>query len=124
MSYIDPRHREEKIIEDIKNYWKDNISNFQIIDEDFSYGAFTLEFTLYNKFNVLLEYERGTAGFKIKNANSSEDYTILSKYTKEKVYRGFESLENDNFLENIKTLDLALKNNMLKEKKKMKELER
>ncbi|EAF9608955.1 hypothetical protein [Listeria monocytogenes] len=112
MSYIDPRYRQEKIIEDIKNYWKDSISNFQVIGEDFSYDAFILGFTLYNEFNILLEYERGSAGFKIRKANTSEDYTILSKYTKEKVYRGFESLQNDNFLNNIKTLDLALKNNM------------
>lgn len=48
----------------------------------------------------------------------------MTKYTDETVYRGLDSLRGNNFLENIRTLDTALKNKILEEKKKLRGLER
>ncbi|EGQ1130099.1 hypothetical protein I2J92_002989 [Listeria monocytogenes] len=106
------REQQQEIINEIKKYWNDNIADFRIVNEDFSYGAFELEFSLYNKFDILLTYERGGAGFKIRKKNTTNQFVIMTKYTDQMVYRGLESLRGNHFLSNIETLDMVLENKL------------
>ncbi|MBC1794476.1 hypothetical protein [Listeria booriae] len=124
MENLTMKEQQQEIIKEIKKYWNGNISDFKVVFEDFSYGSFELEFSLYSKFDILLTYERGGAGFKIRKKNTTNEFVIMTKYTDETVYRGLDSLRGNNFLENIRTLDTALKNKILEEKKKSRGLER
>lgn len=71
-------------------------------------ACFFLQVKLYNKHNVLMEYERSTLGISLQEGNGNQ-YIILSKLTDDKVFRGLQSYKEDNLLHNFKILDDVLK---------------
>ena len=93
---------------DIKNrimdYWGENVSDLNLLSiTDKPYDMFTLSMRLYEKYDVLVDYDRSSLGFRVK---MNADYIILSKLSRYPIYRGFDSyLTANNIMHNFRALD-------------------
>lgn len=103
----DVRNNIDDLVDLIKQFWKYSVSNIHVANvTDIPYDMFTLTMTLYDKYDITMDYDRSTISIKV-NVNSQ--YTVLSKLTDEKVYKGFESCDPDNLQHNFKVLDMVLR---------------
>ena len=101
----------EKIKEAAKKKWGENCEFLELRIVDSPYPEFELPIILYQKIEVGLYYDRSTMDIGIKQNGK---YVILSKFTDEEVYRGFEVMEPQNLQHNFEVLDEVVKN-MLQE---------
>ena len=95
----------ENIKRTVITVWGDNcvLGMFKQIDAPFT--IFEWDMVLYGKFDVRLEYERGTLGTMVK---TDEGYVGLSRLTDEEVVRGLKSCVPENMLRNFQILDRLL----------------
>jgi len=94
----------------LKNSARDFLgNNLEILCEmisDNPMDAFELEFLLYGKYKVLLEYEISTFALKLW---TGEGFEYLDNHSKEKMIYLFDSMKSENILHNFKVLDDVLK---------------
>ncbi|MEC5425164.1 hypothetical protein QGM71_16885 [Virgibacillus sp. C22-A2] len=58
----------DEIKNELKGYFKDKIGSFSIYEQtDTPYTMFSMQFTMYNYFNIVLNYDRGAFGCAIIN---------------------------------------------------------
>lgn len=97
-----------QVIEKIKKFWNNNISNIEIkyiSDKPVAMFSFTMK--VYDKYDVMVEYERSTLGYYI---GIEGNFIGLSKLAAEPVLRGFDSYRTEeDILHNFKILDDTLK---------------
>jgi len=107
MSSIDVQSELRNVVNRIKDFWGNNISNLTIVKvTDKPFNMFTLSMKLYDKYDVLIEYDRSTLGFSLKR---NGEYYILSKLSKYPIYRGFDSYSSEsNILHNFQALEDVL----------------
>jgi len=59
------------IVTVLKEYFNDRIDEFTIFNiTDVSYPMFSIRFTLYNYYNLIFNYDRGSIGFAILNGQN------------------------------------------------------
>ena len=95
------------VVNKIKDFWGNNISELNVVTvTDKPFDMFTLSMKLYGKYDVLVEYDRSTLGFSIKENGK---HYVLSKLSKYPIYRGFDSYASEsNILHNFQALDDVL----------------
>ncbi len=97
----------DDLISQIVRYWGDNISIINIITHQGApFDIFEVSTIVYNRFDVMFEYERSTLGIRIKVGN---EYIGLSRLSREPVIKGFKSYTTENMLNNFGVLDKTLK---------------
>ena len=95
-----------ELINIIKKFWNTSVSDIKVVSiADKPVDMFTISMKMYEKFDVLMEYDRGTLSIKVKKQNQ---FIALSRLTNEKVFRGFEGYKPENMLNNFGTLDNVL----------------
>lgn len=95
-----------KIMKLIREFWGSNVSEIKVKDLiENPFEMFALTMKLYNKYEVIMEYDRETLGIKVKN---QDQFLALSRITDKNIYRGFDSYYPDNMLHNFKVLDETL----------------
>lgn len=97
----------DKLIKVVQEFWGGNVSKikFEVI-EDSPYDEFTLSMLLYNRYQIMMEYERSTLGISVK---TKDRFVILSKFANKPIYRGLKSYVFENLLHNFKVLDETLR---------------
>jgi hypothetical protein len=103
----DLQEKIDGLINQIVSYWGNNVSIINIITHKGApFDIFEVSTLLYNRFDVMFEYERSTIGIGIKVAN---EYIGLSRLSKLPIYRGFDSYSSEsNILHNFQALDDVL----------------
>lgn len=84
-------------------------SNARIINEEVlnaPFDMFKMNIIIYDKFEILIEYDRSIIGISIKIDNN---FINLRKLTDKETIIGFESSGKDSILHNFKILDDVLK---------------
>jgi hypothetical protein len=95
-----------KVINQIKHFWGDNVSEIRVIEStDTPFNMFTISMRFYGQYDVIMEYERSTLGISVKKG---DEYIILSKLANEPIFRGLQSYLPENLLHNLKVLDNIL----------------
>lgn len=86
--------------------WGENcvFGELEVLDRPFS--EFCWPMRLYNAFDVLLEYERSSVGFKV---NTQQGFIGWHLLTNEQVIRGLKSCKPENMLHNFQVLDRVLR---------------
>lgn len=103
----DLQEKVDELISQIVNYWGENVSIINIITHKGApFDIFEVSTILYNRFDVMFEYERSTIGIRIKVEN---EYIGLSRLSIEPVIKGFKSYTSENMLYNFGILDKTLK---------------
>lgn len=103
----DLQQKVDELTNQIVNYWGNNISIINVITHKGApFDIFDVSTILYNRFDVMFEYERSTLGIRIKVGN---EYVGLSRLSKEPVIKGFKSYTPENMLNNFSILDKTLK---------------
>ena len=103
----DLQEKVDELIKQIVNYWENNVSIINIITHKGApFDVFEISTILYNRFDVIFEYERSTIGIKIK---VGKEYIGLSRLSKEPIIKGFKSYIPENMLHNFGVLDKTLK---------------
>jgi len=90
----------------IQQFWR---CNARIINEELlnaPFDMFKMNIIIYDKFEILIEYDRSIIGISIKIDNN---FINLRKLTDKETIKGFESSEKDSILHNFKILDDVLK---------------
>ena len=67
---------------------------------------FEMQMRIYDKFDILLTYDRSILGINIKVLG---EFKNIRKFTSDEIKRGFESCVPENILYNFKVLDNILK---------------
>lgn len=90
----------------INQFWGTNVRiiNEEVINAPFD--MFKMNIIIYDKFEILIEYDRSIIGISIKIDNN---FINLRKLTDKETIKGFESSEKDSILYNFKILDDVLK---------------
>jgi hypothetical protein len=95
-----------ELVDTIRRFWNNSVSEIKVVNmTDKPYDMFTLSMKMYGKFDVLMEYDRGTLSINVK---MQDQFIVLSRLTNEQVYRGFEGYKPENLLHNFATLDKVL----------------
>ena len=103
----DMQKKVDELTNQIVSYWGNNISITNVITHRGApFDIFEISTILYNRFDVMFEYERSTLGIRIKVGN---EYVGLSRLSKEPVIRGFKSYTPENMLNNFSILDRTIK---------------
>ena len=87
--------------------WKADIEILSEREINIPLDAIEIYMLIYGQYNILLEYETGTFALKIM---LNGKYEYIDKYTDKKIIYGFDSLIENNIINNYKVLDLLLKN--------------
>jgi hypothetical protein len=95
-----------ELIITIKKFWNSSVTEIKLVSmTDKPFDMFTLSMKIYSKYEVLMEYDRGTLSIKVKMQNQ---FIVLSRLTDEQIYRGFEGYKPEKLLHNFKALDKVL----------------
>lgn len=79
----------------LKEYFKNRIGTFSIYNQtDTPYTMFNMEFEMYNYFNVILNYDRGSFGCVIVNGNAGFEIENSQKW--------YDTADMDIFLKELK----------------------
>jgi hypothetical protein len=70
------------------------------------YCMFEVHLLVYQKFDILLTYDRSILGINIKELG---EYKNIRRYTSKEIKRGFESCQPENLLYNFRILNEILK---------------
>ena len=89
--------------------WDSNVQFGEIKVINSPYPEFEWDIILYNKFSVLMKYDRSILDISVKT-NGDEKW--LTDLTDEDIVEGFESCKPENLLHNFHVLDRFLRKNM------------
>jgi len=94
-----------KIREAAKQTWGDMCQFGNVEELEAPFCMFEMQMQIYNKFDILLTYDRSILGINIKE---SGEYKNIREFTTQEIKRGFESCKPKNLLHNFKVLDKVL----------------
>ncbi|MDH6366894.1 MULTISPECIES: hypothetical protein [unclassified Breznakia] len=82
----------------IRDFFGNRVDNFCVsnVIDDINHQSFTIEFTAYNYFNLMINYERGRMGAAISSGKLGIGITNSQKWYEEAdFYTFFEELKNE-----------------------------
>jgi len=94
------------IIREIQSFWAGNVEVQSEKRIENPRDAFELQLRLYDKYEVLLEYEMSTFALKLW---TGQEFEYLDNMTDDKMVYGFDSMKPENILHNFKVLNDVIK---------------